>query len=91
MVRLRGGLFAGLVGSFTSMAIPCAAQNLPPHTIIVNQWPEDMPCSALKKYPDGTYETLVPFVLYYQVHLHAKYRNLNVTRHWDHKCAGLTK
>ena len=72
-------------------ALPCDAQSLPPHTLMIAHWPEDVPCNVLKKYPDGTYEITVPYMLYYQLHSSIKLRNLNVTRYWDRKCRGLTK
>ena len=72
-------------------ALPCDAQTLPPHTLGVAHWPEDVPCTVLKKYPDGTYEITVPYMLYYQLHSGTKFRNLNVTRYWDRKCMGATK
>ena len=76
---------------YSASTLPCDAQTLPPHTLMIAHWPEDVPCNVLKKYPDGTYEITVPYMLYYQLHSSIKLRNLNVTRYWDRKCAGLTK
>jgi hypothetical protein len=91
MLRSFAASFVGFAVAVLSPASPVAAQNLPPHTIIVNHWPDDVPCNVMKKYPDGTYEITVPFMLYYQLHSSAKYKNLGVTRYWDKKCAGQTK
>ena len=91
MVRRLAGTALVFVLANSAVVNPCAAAGLPPHTIFINHWPEDVPCNVLKKYPDGTYEMTVPFVLYYQIHLSAKYKNLGVTRYWDRKCRGLTK
>jgi hypothetical protein len=76
---------------YAALALPCDAQALPPHTLVIAHWPEDVPCRVLKKYPDGTYEITVPYMLYYQLHSRTKLRNLNVTRYWDRKCMGATK
>lgn len=72
-------------------ALPAVAQGLPPHTIIVEHWPEDVPCNVLKRYPDGTYEVTVPYVLYYSLHLRTKFKGLGIGAYWDRKCKGLTK
>ena len=34
-------------------AVPTQTQTLPPNTIAIERWPEDVPCRVLKKYPDG--------------------------------------
>jgi hypothetical protein len=76
---------------YPACALPRGAQTLPPHTLVIAHWPEDVPCNVLKKYPDGTYEITVPYLLYYQLHSGIKLRNLRVTRYWDRKCMGATK
>ena len=72
-------------------AVPTRTQTLPPNTIAIERWPDDVPCRVLKKYPDGTYEITVPYTLYYTLHRSTKFKDLGVTRYWDRKCRGQTK
>jgi hypothetical protein len=72
-------------------AVPTRTQTLPPNTINIQRWPEDVPCRVLKKYPDGTWEITVPYTLYFALHRSTKFKNLGVTRYWDRKCRGQTK
>jgi hypothetical protein len=57
--RLAAVLATTLFGS----AVALAAQ-----AIIVENWPDYIPCDVLKKYPDGTYEITVPFTRFYTTH-----------------------
>ena len=72
-------------------AVPTRTQTLPPNTINVERWPEDVSCRVLKKYPDGTWEITVPYTLYQTLHRSTKFKDVGVTRYWDRKCRGQTK
>jgi hypothetical protein len=62
-------------------AVPTRTQTLPANIITIERWPDDVPCRVLKKYPDGTYEITVPYMLYYTLHRSTKFKNLGVTRY----------
>jgi hypothetical protein len=92
--RSRALFVTASIAALAAAAYSAGAQprdTLPPHTIVIAHWPEDVPCNVLKKYPDGTNEITVPYMLYYQLHSSTKLRNLRVTRYWDRKCAGRTQ
>ena len=72
-------------------AVPTRTQTLPPNTIAIERWPEDVPCRVLRKYPDGTWEITVPYTLYQTLHRHTKFKDVEVTRYWDRKCRSATK
>jgi len=80
--RIASGVIASilLVGSATAAQTP----------IVIEKWPDDVPCNVLKKYPDGTYEITVPYTLYYTTHTGLKMKNTRETRYWDVKCKGKT-
>lgn len=65
------------------LMVPARTATLPPHTINIERWPEDVPCRVLKRYSDGTWEITVPYTLY---------RTLQSTKikggaeYWDRKC-----
>lgn len=67
---------------------PARTQTLPPGTINVEHWPQDVPCRALKRYPDGTWEITVPYTLYQTLHRSTKIKGLKVTEYWERKCRG---
>jgi hypothetical protein len=77
---------AVVLGTIT--LLPARTQTLPPGTIKVERWPEDVPCRALKKYPDGTWEITVPYILYYTLHRNTKFKGVGVTAYWERKCRG---
>lgn len=91
MALIRSRLKAAaaiVVASALLAAAPARAQTLPPNTINIERWPQDVPCKVLKRYPDGTWEITVPYTLYYTLHSSTKFRNLGVTDYWEHKCRG---
>lgn len=61
----------------------CAGAQEP---IDVKVWPDDVPCSILRKNPDGSIETTAPIRRFFSVHPHMKYKNTRETRYWDRKC-----
>jgi hypothetical protein len=69
---------------------PARTQTLPPGTINIGRWPDDVPCRVLKRYPDGTWEITVPYTLYYTLHRSTKFKGVGVTGYWERKCRGLT-
>jgi hypothetical protein len=71
-----------------ALVAPAAADTTP---INVEKWPDDIPCSALKKNADGSYEITVPFARFSQIHNGAKYKNTRETHYWDGKCKGQTQ
>lgn len=57
----------------------------------VENWPTDVPCNVLKRYPDGTYEITVPWRRFFTTHnAGVKYRNTRETHVWDATCRGKT-
>ena len=75
---------AAVLGLLTML--PARTQTLPPGTITVERWPDDVPCRVLKKYPDGTWEITVPYMLYYTLHRSTKFKSVGVTDYWERKC-----
>ena len=67
---------------------PARTQTLPPNTIHVGRWPEDVPCRVLKSHPDGTWEITVPYTLYQTLHPSAKIKGLKATEYWQRQCRG---
>ncbi len=56
--------------------------------IRVNKWPDDVPCDAVKKNPDGSYTQLKPIMMGSMPMPAKTYKNTPETRAWDQKCAG---
>ena len=91
LIRARHHLLAAAGAAAVLMIIHSApGQTLPPNTINVERWPQDVPCRVLKKYPDGTWEITVPYILYYTPHRSTKFKNVRVTAYWNRKCRGQT-
>ena len=68
------------------LIVPARTEPLPPGTITIEHWPEDVPCRVLKRYPDGTWEITVHYTLYQTLHRSTKIRGLKVTDYWERKC-----
>jgi len=70
------------------LVVPARTQTLPPGTIKIEQWPEDVPCRVLRRHPDGTWEITVPYTLYETLQRGTKIKGLKVTEYWELKCRG---
>jgi hypothetical protein len=67
-------------------AISAAAQA---QEIRVNNWPDDVPCDALRKNPDGSYTQIKDVVVGGIIQTAGSIRkNRSERRLWDRKCAG---
>jgi hypothetical protein len=79
-----------LVATATVLAVlamfPARTQTLPPGTINVEHWPQDVPCRALKRYPDGTWEITVPYTLYLTLHRRATFKGEAIAAYFERKC-----
>jgi hypothetical protein len=85
-----GRLAASLAVAAFLIGFSAAVQAEQP--INVETWPDGVPCEALKKHPDGTYEITVPWTRFFQTHTAGtKYRNTRETAYWDRKCKGQTQ
>src|SRR5207248_4565660 len=51
--------------------------------MIVETWPDDIPCNVLKKHPDGAYEITVPWIRFFTTHTGGKWKNTRETAYWD--------
>jgi hypothetical protein len=83
--RIVAGIAAGFfLAAYSSIAL---AQQ----PINIEKWPDDVPCDALKKGADGSYEMTVPWVRFYSIHTGGKWKNTRETAYWDQKCKGKTQ
>jgi hypothetical protein len=65
---------------------PARTQTLPPGTINIEHWPQDVPCRVMKRYPDGTWEITVPYTLYQALHRSAKFKGEAIAGYFERKC-----
>jgi len=57
----------------------------------VKKWPDDVPCDAVKKNPDGSYSQLKDLMMGSMPMPKKTYtKDSAETRSWDRKCAGKT-
>jgi hypothetical protein len=59
--------------------------------INVDKWPDDVPCDALRKNADGSYDVTKPITRFFVTHTGITHENTRETRYWDQKCKGATK
>jgi hypothetical protein len=78
---------AGVVALFVAAwSVTAQAQ-----AINVEKWPDDVPCDALRKNPDGSYDVTKPITRFFVTHTGMTYKNTRETKYWDQKCKGATK
>ena len=56
----------------------------------IDKWPDDVPCDALRKNPDGSYTLVKDIRLSGNVYSNMRSKNTADTHLWDQKCAGKT-
>jgi hypothetical protein len=57
----------------------------------IKKWPDDVPCDAVKKNPDGSYTQLIDLMMGSMPMPKKTYgKDSAETRSWDSKCAGKT-
>jgi hypothetical protein len=57
----------------------------------INKWPDDVPCDAIRKNPDGSYTQIKDIVLPGNKRISGNIlKDSGETRLWDQKCAGKT-
>ena len=78
---------AGVVAVFVA-AWSVAAQA---QAINVEKWPDDVPCDALRKNPDGSYNVTKPITRFFVTHTGMTYKKTRETKYWDQKCKCVTK
>jgi hypothetical protein len=79
--RVAAAIFVTIYSSAVSAQQP----------INIEKWPDDVPCDALKKGADGSYEMTVPWVRFYSIHTGGKWKNTRETAYWNQKCKGKTQ
>jgi hypothetical protein len=82
-IRFAAGVVAVFVAAWS---VTAQAQ-----AINVEKWPDDVPCDALRKNPDGSYDVTKPITRFFVTHTGMTYKNTREAKYWDQKCKGATK
>jgi len=82
-IRFAAGIVAVFVAAWS---VTAQAQ-----AINVEKWPDDVPCDALRKNPDGSYDVTKPITRFFVTHTGMTYKNTRETKYWDQECKGATK
>ena len=82
-IRLAADVVAVFVAAW-SVAAQAQAIN-------VEKRPDDVPCDALRKKPDGSYDVTKPITRFFVTHTGMTYKNTREPKYWDQKCKGATK
>jgi len=83
-----------IYGKITMGAVVVLLAGLPARgyagEIQINNWPQDVPCDALRKNPDESWTQTKTIVLRGNITLSANtFKNTGETRIWDRKCRAI--